>query len=320
MSRIAPQDSALHIASAHSGIVWPLLLGALSSDDVVLFSGAARPDVRLCCWDATTGEHLWATWDGELCHGCFGLTLVRAPGGRDILAAATEAGVQRWEARSGAPLTDVDLPRPSTIWGVDSCALGDGRSLLAGAGNDHLVHRWDAVTGAALGAPLAGHHSSVKCVAARTIPGRGALIASGSDDGTVRRWDALTGECVGVGDPVDAEILDVGLTVSRAGMCLLTAADGEGAVHRWDAVTGERLGPALQSGERVGSLATADVAGEPRIFASSESGLVRQWHAITGRLLDVAPAGMSVAAVPVSDGRTLLATGTRHGDISVRAV
>ncbi|MEV6056814.1 WD40 repeat domain-containing protein [Streptomyces sp. NPDC052107] len=240
--------------------------------------------------------------------------------GKDVLAAATEVGVQRWDSSSGTLLQDTEELSPGTIWGLDAYTAGDGRTLLVGAGNDHLVYRWDAVTGARAGVPLAGHRSSVKCVASGSVPGRGALIASGSDDGTIRRWDAATGELIGVSDMVNADILDIDLLASQAGISILTGGDSDGVLHRWDAATGQPLGTPIETGEMVGSLVSVDIAGEPRIIASSESGLVRQWHAVTGLLVDESPVGMSVAVMAGADGRVLLATGTDDGDISLRAV
>ncbi|MDT0487128.1 WD40 repeat domain-containing protein [Streptomyces doebereineriae] len=298
--------------------MWPLLFGRLSSDQMVLISGAAHPDNRLCCWDAMTGESVWGLQDGELRYGCFDLSVIKAHDGRDVLAVSTEVGVQRWEARSGIRLEDTSDLTLGTIWGLDSIVAADGSPILVGAGNDHMVYRWDPISGTTAGTPLAGHRSSVKCVAVGDVPARGVLIASGSDDGTVRRWDGATGECVGVSDVINAEILDMNLLVSRSGVSVLTCGDSDGVLHRWDAVTGERLGNPIETGEMVGSLTSVDVADEPRIVAPSASGLVRQWHAVTGRLIDESHTGMSVAAVVLPDGRALLASGTEDGDISIR--
>lgn len=318
MTRIVHNDRGFGITSAHDGIVWPLLFGRFSSDRMVLVSGVANPENLLRCWDAMTGDMIWGLKHGELRYGCFGLALVRAGDGRDVLAAATEVGVQRWDACSGTRLEDTGDLTPGTVWGLDSCVTADGSPLLVGAGNDHLVYRWDPILGTTAGTPLVGHHSSVKCVVAGDVPGPGVLIASGSDDGTVRRWDGATGECVSVSDAIAAEILDLDLLVSQSGISVLTYGDSDGVLHRWDAVSGQPLGEPIDTGEMVGSLASTDVAGEPRVIASSESGLVRQWHAVTGRLVDESHAGMSVAAIALADGRALLASGTEDGDISIR--
>lgn len=320
MVQVTHHGGELRIASAHRGIVWPLLFGKLSSDAFVLISGAANPDNRLCCWDTSTGDLLWATEDGELEHGCFSVSMINLRDGRVALAAATDSGLQLWDASSGSLRQGPGWLTSRTVWGIDSYAADDGTIQLVGAGNDHLVHRWDAASGATSGDPLAGHRDSVKCVAAEAIPGHDVLIASGSDDGTVRRWDAATGECLSVSEVGNAEVLDVNLLVSRTGASILTCGDSEGAIHRWDAVTARPLGAPIETSEMIGSLVTIEVAGEPTIIASSESGMVRQWHALTGRPIDQSHAGMSVAAMVDTDGRVLLATGTEDGDIILRAV
>ena len=318
MARIVHHGQEMSIVSAHEGIVWPLFLAGLPGDETLLVSGAAHPDHQLRRWEVATGEVLWETRDGELYHGCFGLALSLGDG-KQILAAATENGVQRRDASTGSPLPDMPDLTPGTIWSVDSCAMGDGRVMLIGAGNDHLVYRWDAITGTALGAPLSGHGSSVKCVKADRVPGRGLLIASADDDGTVRLWDGDSGKSRST-FAVGGEVMDIDLFVPRAGIPVLTCADIDGVLYRWNAASGEPLGQPIETGDRVGSLTSVAVADEPRLLVSSESGVVRQWHATTGRLLDDSIHGISVAALARPDGSIILATGLVDGGIHIRTL
>jgi WD40 repeat protein len=318
MARIVHHEREICIVSAHEGIVWPLFLARLPGDETLLISGAAHPDYQLRRWDVTTGEVLWETRDGELYYGCFGLALSLGDG-KQILAVATENGVQRWDASTGSPLPDTPDLTPGTISSVDSCAMGDGYVMLVGAGNDHLVYRWDAITGTALGAPLSGHGSSVKCVKADRVPGRGLLIASAGDDGTVRLWNGDSGENLRT-FAVGGEVMDIDLFVPRAGIPVLTCADIDGVLYRWNAVSGEPLGQPIDTGDRVGSLTSVAVAGEPRLLVSSESGIVRQWHATTGRILDDSIHGISVTALACPDGSIILATGLADGDIHIRTL
>jgi WD40 repeat protein len=315
MPQVVHHERALHIESAHNGIVWPVFLAGPPDDEVLLVSGAAHPDHHLRRWNASTGDMVWQTRDGDLYEGCFGLALARG-GGRQILAAATDMGVKRWDARTGDLLPGPPELSPGTVWGVATCDLDDGRVMLVGAGNDHLVRRWDALTGTVLGEPLHGHASSVKCVTTGRVPGHGLLIAAGGDDGTVRLWRAADGNALAT-FTAGGEVLDVDLLVPAAGEPVLTCGDSEGVLHLWNPVSGERLGHPLETGEMIGSLTSVEVAGEPRLLASSESGVVRQWHATTGRMLQ-SLRGISVAALSRPDGTVLLATGLENGEIHIK--
>jgi len=112
-------------------------------------------------------------------------------------ASATEDGISRWDAVTGALLPAAAGGPDHTIFSVATSGLPDGRVLLAGAGNDGAVYRWDADTGQPVEPPLTGHDSSVKAVTTFTAPDGSVIIVSSGDDETIRRWDAVTGSPVG---------------------------------------------------------------------------------------------------------------------------
>lgn len=189
-------------------------------------------------------------WQVDLWAGGGECAVAQADGGGAILAAASEDGVERLDALTGAVLASPRM-EVSTVWDVAPGVLPDGRSFFAGAGHHHEVHRWDAVTGEPLGEPLVGHEACVLPVAAAAEGGNGgAVIVSGDEAGVVLLWDAATGTRIGerITGPCGSvrQIVPLGLS---GGSSLLVCVDRDGLLWRWDAVTGEPVGEPVRLGD-----------------------------------------------------------------------
>ncbi|GAA4617193.1 hypothetical protein GCM10023195_76630 [Actinoallomurus liliacearum] len=295
------------------GTPGPLLLTRSPRGRMLLM--ARQPDGTIGCWDVASGEELWRVTDDSI---SFSLTVVRLPQGRTLLASGGEDGVCRWDALTGEPLPG-NLCPDRTIWSVASGTVHDGRSILVGAGHDHLVYRWDAMTGEPLGTPLSGHGFCVKSVEVITLPDGSTMIASGGEDAAVRRWEAISGAPFGA--PLnghEGQVLSLASVTLADGRILLASADSDGVIRRWDAITGEPIGRPIHTGAWAFQFAVIIAAEGPCLLAAGGDRLIRRIDLLTGALIGDPIPGVGVAAARALDGSTMIATSAYCGDITVQ--
>ena len=204
----------------------------------------------ISCWDATAGT-LVGTWTCTtrrrrrfrflprqiVAVEVSTLTGWSGPDG-PMLASASDNGVRRWNATTGAPVGDPMTGHTGSVTALTAWSGPDG-PMLASAGYNG-VRRWNATTGAPVGDPMTGHTRWVTALTAWSGPD-GPMLASASDDETVRRWNATTG--APVGDPMTGHTGSVtALTawISPDGP-VLASAGADGTIRLWNASTGELL-------------------------------------------------------------------------------
>jgi WD40 repeat protein len=279
---------------------------------VLLSSGEGQ---GICRWDMSTGRMLWRSEDAWP----NALAVASPPGRNPVVAVATEDGVMRLDALTGAELAGYAMAEADTIWDVATGILPDGRAFIAGAGHcGFRVYRWDAATGEAMGAPLTGHRICVKAVTCMALPDGTTLIASEDEAGVILRWDALSGEPFGrpIQGPGQVNMQLVSLPLPD-GRVILASLDMKGTLSRWDAVTGEPIGPLLQPGPET-FLACATAAGHGLLFIASYDGPTRVWDAVSGEVLGAPLPGTGPAALSCFDGSVWLATRTGEAEMAVR--
>lgn len=288
------------------------LLGTGSDDPALLFTSV--PDgSEISRWDISSGKQIWCYDEGM--SGCHDTTLVRLPDGGMVLAAATEDGVEWWDALTGAYHPETAW-EDSTIWALSAGPLPDGRPALFGAGHDGEVYRWDAATGELLGSSL-GRGPMMAVGFVPSPDDTSGVLVSGDESGRIWRWDPATGDrlgepVVGHSDPVR---IITALPTGRDP--LFVSSDQEGLLQRWNAVTGEDVGPAIETGTQTYDLATATVDGTPVLFAAGDDEIVRAWDAATGEPIGLPLRSTLITALTQPDGVTLLTTSTPQGDIVV---
>lgn len=108
-------------------ILWPTLARARSGQ-VVLLSSCEGQEIRR--WDMFTGRMLWCSADAWSANA---LAVASPPGGNPVVAVATEDGVLRLDALTGAELDGYEMAADDTIWDVATGILPDGRAFIAGA-------------------------------------------------------------------------------------------------------------------------------------------------------------------------------------------
>ncbi|TKA11455.1 hypothetical protein FCI23_11540 [Actinacidiphila oryziradicis] len=290
-------------ASEPGHILWPKLARARSGH-VVLLSSCEGQEIRR--WDIATGRMLWRSDDVWFPNA---LAVASPPGRNPVVAVATEDGVLRLDALTGAELDGYAMAANDTIWDVATGLLPDGRAFIAGAGHcGFSVYRWDAATGEPLGPPLAGHTICVKAITAITLPDGTPLIASEDEAGRILRWNAASGQPYGnpIHGPGQYNMQLVSLALSD-GRVMLASLDMHGTLSRWDAVTGEPIGPLLRPGPET-FLACATAAGGGVLFIAPYDGPVRVWDAVSGKILGAPLPGTGPAALSCFDGSVWLAT------------
>ncbi|MFE3317465.1 PQQ-binding-like beta-propeller repeat protein [Nocardia sp. NPDC059195] len=230
----------------------------------------------------------------------------------------------QWAALIGVAPHRV-LLNPGPVTSLAVVPVSDGRILLAAGLLDGKVQLWEPATGLPAGEPFSCQTDWVRSVAAVPLPDGRVLLATGSGDGTVRLWDPNTG------DPVGAFHTDWVKSVTAVplpdGRILVAAGSRDGTVRLWDPTAGQQFGQPL-TGHSDAVFAVAAVPlpdGRILVAAGSVDGTVRMWDPTTGEECGEPLTGhaggrfalgvFAVAAVPLPDGRTLLASSSIDGTV-----
>jgi len=272
--------------------------------------------------------------------GVTAVTPVPLPDGRVLLAASSSFRVRLWDPATGKAarhrLRRLKLRHRGLVTALAAVPLPDGRVLLGTGSSDGTVRLWDPATGAPVGGPLPGHTRRVTAVAAVPLPDGRVLLATGSSDGTVRLWDPASAP---VGDPLTGhtrQVTTVAAVPLPDGRVLLATGSDDGTVRLWESATGEaarqRLRPLNRRLNRpnrapwVSAVAAVQVPDAPVLLATSYYRTVRLWDPATGKAVrrGLRPLRFrhdspvtAFAAVPLEDGRVLLATCTGIWNLKV---
>ncbi|GIH23822.1 hypothetical protein Aph01nite_21320 [Acrocarpospora phusangensis] len=150
-------------------------------------------------------------------------------GGRqEIVAAALDGTVHRWDAATGEPVGR-PFPAPGTRLAL---AYAAGRPVVVSGAQDNTLRVLDLETGAQLGKAYAGHTDRISAVVTTVLDGRPVAV-TGSWDGTVRVWDLTSGRPVG--GPLtgpDGWVTSVAVT-EVDGLPLVVAGSRDGTVRTW---------------------------------------------------------------------------------------
>ncbi|GAA2708125.1 WD40 repeat domain-containing protein [Actinoplanes palleronii] len=216
--------------------------------------------------------------------------------------------------------------------------LGDGRTLLAVAhdqdGPPALVSLWDPATAEKIGEPLTYPAEAVTAMVALPAPDGTPLLAVAYldvDDSLVQVWDPVAGKRVG--EPLPGPIDRAGLAAVPVpgGRHLLAVIEDSGGVLRlWDPVTGEPvlgpLGPDAEPEQLENWAVAATTTPDGRsllltVYGDEKEAVVRSWDPVSGQLLGPllrtlhdAASPYRIAALPLPDGRLVLALARGHED------
>ena len=247
-------------------------------------------DKTVQVWDAALGTPVGEPFKGW----AKDLAVVSLPDGRVLLAIARgDRRLRLMDLMNGTPVGSLIGYDVSAVAAV---RLPDGRSLLATAGNRE-VQLWDPLLAKPVGERLTGHQGLVLGLTTVRLPDGRTLLAAVGDDQTLRMWDLMRG--TPVGEPMTGHSNAVSTVVAidtPDGPRIATASDDR-TVRMWDPIRGTPMGEPL-SGRNHATTAGMRRQGDSRREAAWAGGVP-----VNPAFRDAA-----VAAVPLPNGRTLLAT------------
>ncbi|MGV9837184.1 nSTAND1 domain-containing NTPase [Nocardia niigatensis] len=204
------------------------------------------------------------------------------PGGNRVVA-ATNSGIELWDAESGAVVAKAPDQEDQSAFAV---VVAPGGGLIASGGSDKLVHFWDATTLQPAGAVLSGHDEALGAIA---FSADGRTVASGSSDGMIRLWDVASRQPVGT--PLTGHhsgVKGVGFTADGHGVL----SGGDETVRVWNANSAATLGTVIAADDTVVMSVHYSADGTRLISAgarndpgSSMPGVIRIWDAATGAVV-----------------------------------
>jgi len=213
----------------------PLTCHRVSPDGKRIASGSKDKTIRL--WDLTTGE-LLKTIRG---HGDVVRDIAFSPDGTQIVSGGDKT-VKIWDAQMAEELRTL-----TGHSGVTSVAFSPDGKLVASGGDDQAIRVWDSETGAEI-KRFEEHEWRVSSLAFHPA---GKRLVSGSWDGTIKVWD--------LAKPVEVVTL---ATYEEGAGCVAFSPDGRyiassgvGAIKVHDTKTGKVAALALETGDRITSIA-----------------------------------------------------------------
>ncbi|WP_410659519.1 hypothetical protein [Amycolatopsis sp. lyj-112] len=283
----------------------------------LLATGSEDATVRL--WDPATGHPVG---DPLTAHTeTVSVAAVPLPDGRTLLATGGEdATVRLWDPATGHPVGDPLAGHTKTVLSVAAVPLSDGRTLLATGSEDATVRLWDPATGHPVGDPLTArsrYPHAVRAMAAVPMPDGRAVLAIAGGGRMVRLLDPATGQPVG--DPLTGTewVAAMAAVPMPDGRAVLAIPGGGPTMRLWDPVTGQPVGdPLIGASGWVVAVPMPD--GRAVLATVGWDATVQLWDPVIGQSvgdpLTAHTRGMeavepveAIAAVPLPDGRTLLA-------------
>lgn len=284
----------------HRGVIYAL---DFSRDGTRLISGGADNVVRF--WDVANRTMV----EDFTNHTDDVYAVAFSPDGSRAVSGGRDARIISYDAIN---LETIGLPLDAGGESVVTLAYKpDGRTLFSAGFNDRIL-RWDSTRYPPIpaGAPLVGHINAIEEL---SFDRAGTLMFSSSRDGTVIIW-SLEGSDLITPRANHIPVRWAG-AVSSDGAILATGGD-EPTIQFWDTLSGQRTGQVISVDETVYALqfspdntylATADRAGDVRLYLSSGERLRRTW------LSD----GAAVRSLAFSRNSSLLAYGDNVGKIFV---
>lgn len=238
----------------------PLQGVAFSADGELIAIAAEDGVVRV--WTAT-GEPLLELQghDGRVYAVAFSTK------GRLLASAGADGTVRLWRPDAAEPLLDILSGHVGIVRDVTFSVNG---TLLATASEDATVRLWN-VSGIQGGRLLSGR-------LAISFSADGQFLASAGPSGDVELWNARAGEVAAQSTALGGH--DVSQVAFNPNSSRLITGGFDGVIRQWDPTTRVEIGPQLELGEQVMSLAL-DRAGS-MLSASGFNGTVRVWDLHTG--------------------------------------
>lgn len=232
--------------------------------------------------------------------------IYRSPAGGTELVAAPSGRLTRWDAESGRPTGNFQVPENASIdtFELTALVLPDGQVRIA-AGDEDGLCLWDGASGRLL-ANAVGDDQIFQVAGEVTGGGRAQLVGTGVNG--LHMWDPVTG--TPLSPPLEhvGDVVAVTIAKLRGGPSLIVTGDYEG-VRRWQGDLCESSFGAKINAPHVDMLTTAyNDDGRPLIVGVVEEGeVVCRWDAETGE--EIGP------PIPAEGEFVRIATATVSGRI-----
>ncbi|MFI9503874.1 WD40 repeat domain-containing protein [Nocardia sp. NPDC052566] len=274
--------------------------------------------------DTKTGEHLGSlTGHGNSVRA---VAAVPMPGGRTLLASASFDDTLRLWDPSGPLSSETSHSWPMTNpWAtnVASARLGNRPHLASVSGDERAVRFWDLDTSLPVGTPLPGGYGRMFLGPPVPLPDGRTLVTTSDDDRVITFRDPETAQVVSSTPPGHGSDVALAPVPLPDGRTLL--ASGAYEPFLWDSIEGTARRLPMNRGSIAAMVAVPVPGGTVLAAARAESyrqfDIIR-WDLGTGELithqlikqpLSSLNRVRALAALPASDGRTLLAYGDDNG-------
>ncbi|MEV6279300.1 WD40 repeat domain-containing protein [Nocardia sp. NPDC051832] len=263
-------------------------------------------------WDPETAELVAAT-PATHARENWELIPVRLTNGRTVLVASGVDGVRFWDPGTCLPIDPPllafagdSVPLDAITMSLAAVTLPDGRVRLATGGHDGVVQLWDLDTGDRAGPPVHVHAGTIHGLTAVSSAAGSLFVSAGNDDG-VRLWDPETGIQAGPTLEPGSRTQALGAVTLPDGRVALGIAGRD--LRLWDPRTRTVI-RLLVPGYCYAMCAVPLSGGRAGLAVETQSGLCL-WDLSTCEQVGpvVRHDATRMAALPLADGRTLLAAG-----------
>ncbi|MEU8467286.1 WD40 repeat domain-containing protein [Streptomyces sp. NPDC029006] len=275
------------------------------------------PSGAVWLWDPAAveppAEPEEAGWDGLVAP-------VTLPGGRTLLATRGGTAVRLWDLRTGEAAGQLHTGGTDVLTAMAAAPLPDGRTVLVTGHRSGALRSWDLATGELVGSAPPGRTSEILAMVPVASPDGRMLLATGSRSGVIRLRDPGTCETASdIFNRPDRPPLALACVPMPDGRTLLASSEavpargGEKAVRLWDPVTGLPVGAPFENHRHVKDFAALPLADGRTLLAIRDFADSIRVRDADGRHLVGELTGGPMAAVTPSDGHPLLAVARRGG-------
>jgi WD40 repeat protein len=238
--------------------------------------------------------------------------------GRTLLATRSDTTVWLWDLRTGEAAGRLHTGDTDVLTAMAAAPLSDGRTVLVTGHRSGALQSWDLATGGPVGSLPPGRTSAIRTMVPVASPDGRILMATGSQSGIILLRDPETCETASdVFNRPDRPPLTLACVPMPDGWTLLASSEatpargGTRAVRLWDPATGLPVGAPFENHRHVEHLAAMPLADGRTLLAVRDFDDSIRVWDTDSRQLVGELSGGPMAAIVPSGGHPLLAVARR---------